>query len=65
MPERWESVQSVTEQENLVLRVYPQSIEVYPRRMKREEESWRLSIPGLTHRSSLGPREGRARELEI
>ena len=47
MPERWEIVQSVTEEENLVLRVYPRSIEVYPRRMKkayvgllvREEES--------------------------
>ena len=34
MPERWEIVQSVTEEENLVLRVYPRSIEVYPRRMK-------------------------------
>ena len=35
MPEKWEIVQSVTEQENLVLRVYPRSIEVYPRRMKK------------------------------
>ena len=35
MPERWEIVQSVTEEENLVLRVYPRSIEVYPRHMKK------------------------------
>ena len=55
MPERWEIVQSVTEEENLGARVYPKSIEVYPRRMKivRGEESW----------TSLGPREGRGREM--
>ena len=35
MPERWEIVQSVTEEENLGARVYPKSIEVYPRRMKK------------------------------
>ena len=48
MPERWEIYQSVPEEENLGARVYPKSIEVYPRRMKkayvgllvREEESW-------------------------
>ena len=35
MPEGWEIVQSVTEEENLGARVYPKSIEVYPRRMKK------------------------------
>ena len=35
MPERCEIVQSVAEEENLGARVYPKSIEVYPRRMKK------------------------------
>ena len=35
MPERWEIVQSVTEEENLGARVYPKSIEVYPRRTNK------------------------------
>ena len=35
MPERWEIYQSVPEEENLGARVYPKSIEVYPRRMKK------------------------------
>ena len=55
MPERWEIVQSVTAEENLVARVYPKSIEVYPRRMKKLMSGFLcggwlspLSIPGPT-----------------
>ena len=43
MPERWEIVQSVTEEENLGARVYPKSMK------KLMEETWSpLSLPGPT-----------------
>ena len=71
MPERLEIVQRVTEEENLGARVYPKSIEVFPRRMKKLMSGFlweRLeALPSLAPRpyprSSLGPREGRGREM--
>ena len=52
MPDIWEIVQSVTEEENLGARVYlPQTHEkAYVGLLVREEESWRLALPSLAPR---------------